>query len=111
MSKVKVWDEKKKKFLIIGEVIKEKGQKILVKRVDTMKHYMRVYKAFGVDLGILDSPQFQVIRVVDENRNKWEVDIDTLIKRGFRRDFGHGVQIFLPLTKWRKRDDRQGELF
>jgi len=32
VSKVKVWDEKKKKFLIIGEVIEEKGQKILVKR-------------------------------------------------------------------------------
>jgi len=50
VSKVKVWDEKKKKFLIIGEVIEEKGQKILV-------------------------------------------------KRGFRRDFGHGFQVFLPLDK------------
>jgi len=87
----------------------------LVKHVRESKHLFRSADAWGLDAkraedlrqsGVLS------VRVHDlETGVSYHVSLDYLLEHGFRLDFGHGEQVFLPRRLWARSDDAQLGLF
>lgn len=76
---------------------------ILGKKVDHKKHFMVKYRAWGIDAAMLEElkDRCDVIQILDE-RSKvffW-ARYEDFVQKGVKDDFGHGVQVFLPLQHW-----------
>ena len=86
----------------------------LVKRVRESKHLLRVADAWGVDLGLVERAREEGvgrIRLDETERGIcYFLSPDYLLAHGFRRDFGHGLQVFLPRSQWSQVDGAQLQL-
>lgn len=73
---------------------------VLYKSVNPKKHILRVANAYGIDLGKYNElPEDGEIVLKEPTRKLWASK--ALFERhAFTRDFGAGVQKFLPLEKW-----------
>jgi hypothetical protein len=79
---------------------------VLEKRVKASRHLFRAADAWGVDAAVLKSAAeagVQTIRVTDtETGTVYSVSLSHFLAHGFRRNFGHGEQVFLPRSEWAK---------
>jgi hypothetical protein len=80
------------------------GGRELVKRVRESKHLFRAADAWGVDLGVVNRAHEQGVgrvRLEEVERGIcYSTSPEYLLAHGFRRDFGHGMQVFLPRRLW-----------
>jgi hypothetical protein len=76
----------------------------LVKRVRESKHLLRVADAWGIDLKQAEEARAEGVRRIrldeTERRICYSTSPDYLLEHGFRKDFGHGLQVFLPRSQW-----------
>jgi len=76
----------------------------VVKRVRESKHLFRVADAWGVDLRLVERAREEGVGRIrldeTERRISYSTSPDYLLKHGFRQDFGHGLQVFLPRSQW-----------
>ena len=86
----------------------------LVKRVRESKHLFRMADAWGIDLRQAEEARAEGVRRIrlDETERGicYSVSPDYLLAHGFRRDFGHGLQVFLPRSQWAQVDGAQLQL-
>ena len=86
----------------------------VVKRVRESKHLLRVADAWGVDLGLVERARAEgigCIRLDETERGiSYSTSPDYLLQHGFRKDFGHGMQVFLPRSLWSRSGAGQLEL-
>jgi len=86
----------------------------VVKRVRESKHLFRVADAWGVDLGLVERARDEGvcrIRLDEEERGICYLSTPQfLLEHGFRQDFGHGRQVFLPRSQWAQVDGAQLQL-
>jgi len=82
---------------------------VLRKVCQYSKHYHRRLRAWGIDSAVLLEAAkrgARLVEVVDTERGEtWHADIDFIITHGMRFDFGHGLQVFLPLKDWHRLGD------
>lgn len=87
------------------------------KKVRGSVHKHRVLNAWGFDLGIIKNLKTKGVRVVEvidmEIPEGYTAPIDLVLEKGIVREFGHGWQIFLPLSYWVKNSEQvnQEKLF
>lgn len=70
---------------------------VLCKKVQKSKHFMKIYGAWAWDKQIFDE-EFRDVKI-------WDTESDTMyistkedwLLHGIEKDFGHGMQIFLPV--------------
>jgi len=88
----------------VGLVVEGPEGRELVKRVRGSKHLLRSADAWGLDAGRAESLRRDgvgMVRVHDlETGICYSASLDYLLEHGFRRDFGHGPQVFLPRSQW-----------
>lgn len=98
----------------IGLIVETPDGLEVVKRVRESKHLFRVADAWGVDLGLVERARDEGIGRIrlDETERGicYSVSPDYLLEHGFRRDFGHGPQVFLPRSHWSQSGAGQLEL-
>ena len=68
------------------------------------KHFMRKFNAWGIDNDILK--QFDGVNHIrildDENDEVYATTVEEFKKHAIGADYGHGLQLFLPLDYWIK---------
>ena len=88
----------------VGLVVEGPEGRELVKRVRGSKHLFRSADAWGLDARQAESLRRDgvgMVRVHDlETEICYSVSLDYLLEHCFRRDFGHGPQVFLPRSQW-----------
>lgn len=77
---------------------------VLKKRVAGSRHLMRTLDAWGFQVEAVEEAQRKGIKVVKvedtESGVVYKVSLNLLYQKGIRRDFGHGMQVFLPRRLW-----------
>lgn len=87
------------------------------KKVKGSIHKHRAFNAWGFDLGIIKSLKAKGVKVVEvidtEIPECYTAPIDLILEKGLVREFGHGWQVFLPLSYWTNNSEQvnQGKLF
>jgi len=98
----------------VGLIVEGPNGLEVVKRVQESKHLFRVADAWGVDLRLAERARDEgVCRIrldEEEGQISYSVSPDYLLKHGFRNDFGHGLQVFLPRSQWSQSGAGQLEL-
>lgn len=72
------------------------------------KHYMRKYKAWGLDKGLLEKYKAKNVKIVivdTENKKRYETYTNVFIEKGITNEYWeHLQQVFLPLEHFRVSD-------
>ena len=81
------------------------GKKVLYKNFRMSIHFMKTFNSLGIDKHTFDEALNQGIKGVVyhelETQQDYWVDIETIERYGFERNFGdYGLQVFLPLKYW-----------
>jgi len=97
---LKVYDPKKGKEVTVGEL---QGD-CFIKRVSN-NHYMIKYQGYGIDKVVLDKlKQLQVKYImIKASAVEYYVEVDTWIVAGKTDNYGHGEQVFLPVSKMNRK--------
>jgi len=86
----------------------------LTKRVDSSRHQLLKPPAWCIDREHLEQLEeigaFGVL-LVDEHGTEWRAMVADFRQYGIPIDRGHGVQVALPLARWRKKVAGQLSLF
>ncbi len=88
-----------------GQVVGRVVAGWLRKRVASTKHQLRQPPAWCVDADHLDHLEAiggVGVLLVDEHGTEWPATIDAFRQYGIPIDRGHGVQVALPLARWRR---------
>ena len=79
--------------------------RVLHRRIKASKHVLRLPEpsvCFDLDLYSMLRPHIDSLEITDrESGMSYSVDAAVLDEHGVRCDFGHGVQVRLPLRFWR----------
>ena len=88
---------------------------VFTKTVRKSKHFLRALQAWGTDKQVLEYLKAEgcaVVRLLDrESGLTYEAPLDRIFSGGIEKDFGFGVQVFLPEREWTIQDPAQGRLF
>jgi hypothetical protein len=85
-----------------GQVAGELRDGIYRKVVDSKRHKMKIYNAYGVDLEILEKMrgQCEKVRLLEKDtKNIYETSYESFLKNGIQKNYD-GKQVFLPLKFW-----------
>lgn len=105
---IKTFDEAKGKSIIAGVV---KGD-TFHRKVDKKKEFMRVENGYGISVDVINQligNQTEYIEI-DDGIKKWRTNVSTW-KNQTPKNYGHGIQHFLPITAGVIKADRQMRLF
>jgi hypothetical protein len=89
---------------LAGIITRREGKTLFEKQVQSSKHFLKILNGWGFQEELLN--EFKVhnveeIHVEDvESSKKYITSLFTLIRNGIQGDYGHGMQIFLPLKFW-----------
>lgn len=87
---------------------------IFRKIVKGSKHLMRIYDAWGIDDTVFEQyllPLNVIIRILDEETGTvYSTDANTYKSKGFVKDYGDGLQIFLARKNFGQQNKRQPKL-
>lgn len=86
----------------------------LTKHVDTRVHQLRRPPAWCVDAEHLDRLEAMGatgVLLIDEHGTEWRATVQAFRRYGRSVDRGHGVQVALPLARWRTTAAGQLSLF
>lgn len=85
--------------------------KVLKKKVIGSRHLMRSLDAWGFQVEAIEEAQksgITMIEVEDTERGTiYSVSLGLFLKKGIQKDFGHGVQVFLPRRCWKRKSTNQ----
>jgi len=83
----------------------------LYKVIKSSKHLLRKGNALCFDLGMLDYCQEKGIRRIEvydkESGNRYVGDLNDILRYGERIDFGHGIQVAIPLHFFKVLEQRK----
>jgi len=97
-----------------GQVVGAVRDGWLMKRVDTRVHQLRKPPAWCVDAEHLDRLEAMGatgVLLIDEQGTEWRATVQAFRAHGLPIDRGHGVQVALPLARWRTTVAGQLSLF
>jgi hypothetical protein len=97
-----------------GQVVGAVRDGWFMKRVDTRVHQLRKPPAWCVDAEHLDRLEAMGatgVLLIDEQGTEWRATVQAFRAYGLPIDRGHGVQVALPLARWRTTVAGQLSLF
>lgn len=87
-----------------GQVVGELKEGIFRKKVNSSRHRLRIFPAYGLDAHILDDLELsgaKEIRLKEtDTKNIYSTTIENFRKHHIAKNLSHGLQVFLPLSKW-----------
>ncbi len=96
-----------------GKIVGHLTDRTYFRSVDSRKHKMRVYNAYGIDLKIMEDLKGKCDKVCvheTDTGSNYETDYENFISKGIEANYG-SRQIFLPLKHWTFEDGRTLKLF
>jgi hypothetical protein len=95
-----------------NKVIGEYDGETFKKKVKRSIHFMRNFGAWGVDKSVIeDIKDCKSIEIYDtESKTTFKVPYKVFLDKGFAKNFGYGMQIFLPEKYWEKVNPNQNKL-
>lgn len=96
MIKFLTWDAKKRKQVLVGEI----NGKQLIKKVDPLKHFMRVVGGYGIQyeaLVELKAKGITRVTIQEKGGKEWDSTIEDWFNNSSFADYGNGKQAFLSL--------------
>jgi hypothetical protein len=97
-----------------GQVVGAVRDGWLTKHVNSSIHQLRKPPAWCVDAQHLDQLEAMGatgVLLIDETGTEWRATVQAFRAHGLPIDRGHGVQVALPLVRWRKTVAGQLSLF
>ena len=97
-----------------GQVVGTMKDGWLVKHVDSSKHQLLKPPAWCIDRDHLDRLEAEGaagVLLIDEHGTEWRATVADFRRYGIPINRGHGVQVALPLARWRKSVAGQLSLF
>lgn len=97
-----------------GKVIGNILNGVFIKNISFRRHLFRATNAVGIDKKTFENvirKDCKSIRVrnIDDN-SYYNVTVAKFSAFGVVQDYGHEVQVFLPLKSWNEEEDRQTEM-
>lgn len=96
---------------IVGDVRSIAGRQVFFRRVDARLHQLREPPAWAQDKAALDAAlragAVDVLLVDSHAGKRWTAPVDAFFEYGLPLDRGHGVQLALPVERWRCEDLRE----
>lgn len=75
--------------------------KTFYKKVDDSKHFMEMFQGYGIDGEVLKAlPDGSNINITNQDNKVYEATKEDYLNYNATKDFGHGVQYFLPRNKF-----------
>lgn len=85
----------------------------LQKKAKGSCHLMRDLDAWGFQLEVVEQAYKEGVQTVEvediETGIVYSVSLEVLLEKGIQKDFGHGLQLFLPRRYWKKNLVGQGQ--
>ena len=92
------------KIFVGNKVIGFLDNGTFTKKVTPKKHYMKIFKGYGIQTEVLSKLWARGCTTVVINTGKatFESDLQAWMDSEFIKDFGHGRQTFMPLDKMKE---------
>jgi hypothetical protein len=99
---------------VVGKILYRDDKTVFSKQVKESEHLFRNFNAWGFQEEIL--PKLSKKNITDievketEKAITYKTSLTTILKNGIRKDYGHGLQVFLPLKYWSKVNEGNSQL-
>ena len=73
---------------------------VFIRKVDTSKHLIRKYRAFGIQKEIAELLRTDGVKELNfiSATTKWVISIEKFVRLAFQEDLGHGEQMIIALS-------------
>lgn len=103
------FDPRKRKQISCGMV----SGRDFIKKVKSNKHLLRIYNGYALQEDAFNEIKKQCDRIIinEDDHKRYEISIEDFLKNAISFNAGHGKQLVIQISKMRKIDSKQGELF